>query len=400
MIATSFEYLAMDRRGERVRGVAKGQTEADVVRQVTSSGLTPVRVRKARVKRVGSKRIRPKDISQFVYQLSVLINARIPIGEGLRSIAEQEGPGKFRDMLLQMAIKIESGDRIASAMAEHEKVLGKVMIETISAAEQSGNLVKVLEYLSEMTERQMEMRQQVRGALMYPICVIGVLAIAVVFLVGFVVPKFARMFLSRGIELPIFTRILMWIGESVQGFWWLYLVLLIGGAFGIRRAWRRPGSRRKIERGFDRVPVLNRLLKGMAVARFARVFGLSLGAGITLLDALRMSSRAAGNLGLGGDIDRTIDQVRAGGKMSGALAMSQYLPPFAKRMLTSGEESAELPRMCGVIARHYERETSALAKNFATVIEPVMIVLIATVVLVIALAIFLPMWNMVQVMQH
>jgi type II secretory pathway component PulF len=400
MIATSYEYLAMDRRGERVRGIAKGQTEADVVRQVTASGLTPVRVRKARVKRVGSRRVRTKDIAQFTYQLGVLINARIPIGEGLRSIAEQEGPGKFRDMLLQMAIKIESGDRIASAMAEHEKVLGKVMIETISAAEQSGNLIKVLEYLSEMTERQMEMRQQVRGALMYPACVVGVLVIAVIFLVGFVVPKFARMFMSRGIELPIFTRILMWVGESFQGFWWLYLLAAGGTFFGVRRAWKRPSSRRKIERGFDRVPVLNRMFKGMAVARFARVFGLSLGAGITLLDALRMSSRAAGSMGLGADIDRTIDQVRAGGKMSGALAMSQYLPPFAKRMLTSGEESAELPRMCGVIARHYERETGALTKNFATVIEPVMIVLIASVVLMIALAIFLPMWNMVQVMEH
>jgi type II secretory pathway component PulF len=400
MIATSYEYLAMDRRGERVRGIAKGQTEADVVRQVTASGLTPVRVRKVRVKRVGSRRVRTKDIAQFTYQLGVLINARIPIGEGLRSIAEQEGPGKFRDMLLQMAIKIESGDRIASAMAEHEKVLGKVMIETISAAEQSGNLIKVLEYLSEMTERQMEMRQQVRGALMYPACVVGVLVIAVIFLVGFVVPKFARMFMSRGIELPIFTRILMWVGESFQGFWWLYLLAAGGTFFGVRRAWKRPSSRRKIERGFDRVPVLNRMFKGMAVARFARVFGLSLGAGITLLDALRMSSRAAGSMGLGADIDRTIDQVRAGGKMSGALAMSQYLPPFAKRMLTSGEESAELPRMCGVIARHYERETGALTKNFATVIEPVMIVLIASVVLMIALAIFLPMWNMVQVMEH
>jgi type II secretory pathway component PulF len=251
-----------------------------------------------------------------------------------------------------------------------------------------------------MTERQMEMRQQVRGALMYPACVLGVLALAVVFLVGFVVPKFAKMFISRGIDLPIFTKLLMWLGDSMQSFWWLYLAVVVGAFFGIRRAWKRPRSRRAIERGFDRVPILRAILKGVAVARFARVFGLSLGAGISLLDALGMAARASGSSGLHSDIERAIEQVRVGGRMSGALAMGQYLPPFAKRMLSSGEESAEIPRMCGVIARHYERETSALAKNLSTVLEPVMIVLIAGVVLVIALAIFLPMWNMVQVMQH
>jgi len=400
MIGTTYEYLAMDRRGERVHGVSRAQNESDVVREVTAAGLVPIRVRKARIKRRGSRRVRAKDIAQFTYQLGVLINARIPIGEGLRSIAEQEAPGKFRDMVLQMAIRIESGDRISAAMGEHEKVLGKVIVETVSAAEQSGNLVKVLEYLSEMTERQLEMRQQVRGALMYPACVLCVLAIAVVLLVGFVVPKFAKMFMSRGIDLPIFTKLLMWTGDSMQAFWWGYIALAAGAFFGIRRAWRRPKGRRAIERGFNRVPYLRDILRGMSVARFARVFGLSLGAGIPLLEALGMSSRSSGSTGLGADIDRAIEQVRAGGKMSGALAMGQYLPSFAKRMLTSGEESAEIPRMCGVIARHYERETSALTKNLATVIEPLMIVLIASVVLVIALAIFLPMWNMVQLMQH
>jgi type II secretory pathway component PulF len=133
-MAATYEYVAMDRRGERVRGVSRAQNESDVVREVTASGLTPISVRKARIKRAGSRRVRTKDIAQFTYQLGVLINARIPIGDGLRSIAEQEGPGKFRDMLLQMAIRIESGDRIADAMKEHEKVLGKVVIETVSAS--------------------------------------------------------------------------------------------------------------------------------------------------------------------------------------------------------------------------------------------------------------------------
>lgn len=400
MSTTGYDYVAVDRQGHKVRGTLRGASEAQVLKQITAQGLTPLRIRPERQNRIGSRRIRRQDIAQFTYQLAVLINARVPIGEGIRSIAEQEQPGRFRDMLTQMAIRIESGDRIAQAMAEHEHVLGPVYVQTVHAAEQSGNLVKVLEYLSDMTERQQEMRQQVRGALMYPACVMVVLTLATTFLVAFVVPKFAAMFQSRGIELPIFTRAVMTLGQGIQLGWPLILLALVGGVWGLRHSWRKPSGRRFIERALHQVPYLGKVLTGIAVARFARVFGVSLSSGLPLLDALGMAGRASGAAMLLTDVDRLIDQVRTGSRMSGALGMVQYMPPFAKRMLISGEESAELPKMCGVIARHYERETSVLTKNVSTAIEPVLIVLIAAMVLAIALAIFLPMWNMVQVMER
>lgn len=396
----AFQYLAIDRRGQKVRGIVRAAAETEAMRQLSAQNLTPVTIKRARVRNKGSKRVRNQDVAQFTYQLSVLINARIPIGEGIRSIAEQEPASKFRDMLVSMAAKIESGDRIAIAMAEHEQVLGSVYVQTIHAAEQSGSLVKVLEYLSEMTEKQHEMRSQVRGALMYPACVVGVLLLGVTFLIAFVVPKFARMFQARGIDLPIFTKVLMHLGESVQGYWWAYLIVITGTIVGFRTAMKNPRGRRRIEAGLHRVPYLKRILVGLAVSRFARVFGLCLSSGISLLDGLKMAGRSAGGAALQADVERIADQVRSGSKMGTALAMCSALPPFAKRMLISGEESAELPRMCGVISRQYERETSALVKNVATVIEPVLIVLIAVVVLIVALAIFLPMWNMVQLMER
>lgn len=399
MSSTSYEYVAFDRHGLRVRGVARGQTQADVVRQIAAGGLTPVRVRRARILRRRG-RIGQQEIAQFTLQLATLVNARVPIGEGLRSIAEQEPDGALREMVLRIAGRIEAGERIAVAMGEHERVLGPVYIQTVDAAERSGNLVKVLEYLSELTERQSEMRQQVRGALAYPACVVGVLVVAVLFLVGFVVPKFARMFAERGVELPIFTRVLMSAGELLQSFWWLVAVLAVASGLVLRRAWSAPRGRAFIERVLLRVPILSQLLRGLAVARLTRVLGLCIGSGIPLLDALSMSSRAAGSPALGADVDRMADQVRRGSRMSGAMATAESLPAFAKRMLASGEESAELPRMCGLIARHYERQTASLTKNLSTAIEPVLIVAIAGVVLVIALAIFLPMWNMVTLMER
>ncbi|MEX2219214.1 MAG: type II secretion system F family protein [Phycisphaerales bacterium] len=397
MSTFSFSYTAVDRKGEKCSGVARGASEVDAFRQITAAGLTPVKIRQVRT-RSKSRGVGLKDVAHFTYQLSVLISARVPIGDGMKSIGEQEPPGKFRDVIFQIAAKIEAGGRIAEAMAEHTDVFGDLYIQTVRAAEETGNMVKVLEYLSDMLERTLETRQQVRSALMYPMCVVGTLMLAVTFLIGFVIPKFAKMFQEKNVELPIFTKLLMWFGQSMQAYWYVYLILLFGAVVGVRKAWRTEKGRWMIEDWLHKVPVLKDIMIGVAVARFSRVFGLCLNSGLGLIDALHMAGRASARARLIRDTDRMIEQVRAGGRISSVLVACQYIPPFAKRMLTSGEESAELTKMCSVIARHYERDTAALTKNISTIIEPVMIVLIAGVVLIVALAIFLPMWNMVNLM--
>lgn len=398
MSTVSYQYTAVDRRGARCRGVARAASEVDAFRQIAAAGLTPVKIKVAKAARHG-RGVGLKDIAHFTYQLGVLIGARVPIGEGLRSIAEQEAPGKFKDVITQIGARIEAGGRIADAMGEHSDLFGDLYVQTVRAAEESGNMVRVLEYLSEMLERTLETRQQLRHALMYPICVISTLALAVTFLIGFVIPKFARMFAQKNVELPIFTRILMWVGESVQGYWWAYLILLIGSVVAIRHTWRSEKGRWHMERTLHRVPFLKDILIGVAVSRFARVFGLCLSSGLGLIDSVMMAGKASARPMLMQDAERIADQVRTGGRISTVLVACEYIPAFAKRMLISGEESAELTKMCSVIARHYERDTTGLTKNMATIIEPVMIVLIAGVVLIVALAIFLPMWNMVSLMQ-
>jgi len=398
-MSTNYSYVAVDRRGEKCRGVTKANTEVDAYRQVSAAGLTVVSLKPVKERRgLRSRRVSLREIAHFTYQLGVLIGARVPIGEGLRSIAEQEPPGKFRDVIVDISTRIEAGGRIADAMGQHRDVFGDLYVETVRAAEQTGNMVKVLEYLSEMLERTIETRQQVRGAMMYPIVVLSVLGLATVILVGFIVPKFARMFAARNVELPIFTRVLMTVGNSLQSYWYLYLAAAVGAVFAVRAAWRRPKSRWQIEKMLHKVPVLKDILVGLAVSRFSRVFGLCLSSGLGLIEAIQMAGKAAARPMMQRDAERMVEQVRTGGRISTVLIACTYMPPFAKRMMTSGEESAELTKMCGVIARHYERDSAAISKNISTIIEPVLIVLIAVVVLFVALAIFLPMWNMVKLM--
>jgi type II secretory pathway component PulF len=344
--------------------------------------------------RRGKKKASLKELSNLTSRLSVMLEARIPIVPGLRAIAEQESPGRLRDVLYDLARQIESGSTITDALRQHEDVFGPVYVETIRAAETSGNMIEVLNQLSTMLDRQYEIRKGLKSALMYPLCVIGTLLIAVTFLMVFVVPRFAAMFEARGVPLPLPTQVVIGISVFLKTYWYLVLAGLGAGALSFRQAWRKPAFRQRVDRILHRVPYVKSILQGVAISRFASVLGVCLRSGLGLIDALEMSGKASGRPLLMADAQRMRDQVNLGGRLADVIVRCEYLPPFTRRMIASGEEAGELPRLCSVVARDYDRDVMYLTKNVSTVIEPVMIVGLAGVVLLIALAIFLPMWNM------
>ncbi len=401
MSALAFEFRGVDRSGATQAGLTHAATKVEAYRKVQAMGLTPLMVRTASERRgmkrwSGRGRIRTKDLAHFTYQLGVFVSSQIPLGQGLQTIAEQEPEGRFKDIITDIARRIDSGEQLAQAMDAHREQLGGVYIQTVRAAERTGSLGKVLEHLSDMLERGQETVQMVKSALMYPMCIVGALTLALLFLIGFVVPTFATMFRQRGLDLPLFTQALMLFGESIKYYWWGYFVLLAGVAWGLRKAWRSPKGRLVIDRGLHKVPYLKRILIGLAVARFSRVLGVSLSAGLGLIESLELSAGSAGRPSLEADVGRMAARVRNGSRLSESLGECAYLPGFARRMLAAGEQSGQVPKMCEVVARHYDRDCTHLTKNLGTVIEPVLIVGIAGVVLVVALAIFLPMWDMVK----
>lgn len=400
MSALAFRYKALDKAGLSRVGSLNAATSQEAFRRISALGMTPITIAEDRhARRRRGPRIKPKDISHFTQQLSVLVNARIPLSEALISIAEQERNAALRQVISDIAVRIESGEPLAAAISAHVEVFGDVYIQTVSAAEQSGNLIKILDHLAEMLEKNAEMSRQWRGAFMYPACVVVVLALAVAFLVGFVIPKFAGIFESRGVALPMITQVLMSTGQSMQNYWWVWVTAVAALTLGARAAWRMPGGRDRIDRLLHTIPLLKTMLTGSSMSRFARILGLTLGSGLPLIDCLSLSARATSRGLMSDDVSTILTQVARGAKMSEAFGDCTYLTPFAKRMLAVGEESAELTRMCGVVCRHYDQETAYLSKALATVIEPILVVGIALVVLVVALSIFLPMWDMVNLIQ-
>jgi len=394
----TFEYRAVDRKGVERRGVAEAASEGDAYRRLSAEGLVPLSIRSAApaARAAPKRRVRLKHISHFTAQLAVLVGARISIADGLMSIAEQESDRGLRQAITAIAARIESGVPLADALEDQAALFGETYIQTIRAAERSGNLVKVLEQQAEMLERLDETRGLVKAALMYPLCVLGVLLVGVTFLVGFVVPKFATMFASRGVALPPLTQALALLGSSVQHYWYIYAVCIAGAVWGIRRGVRTARGARLLENALHRLPGIKSILQAMAISRFTRVLGISLSSGLGLIEGLELAGRAAGRQRLLADAERMAQQVRVGGRLSEVLGECAYLTPFAKRMLSAGETAAQVPSMCALIARHYDREAAQMSKGLSSLIEPLLIVFIALVVLVVALAIFLPMWDMVN----
>lgn len=404
MMQLAFRYQAIDGRGTKSKGVLRAKDEQDAYRQVAALGLKPVRIHNAARRGMGSlfgrkRRITLKDLSHFTHQFSVLTEARIPLIDGLESIAEQETNDRFRAVIEEIAQSIGGGSTVTEAFEPHREVFGDVYIATIHAAEHSGTMIEVLNQLSNMLERQYEMNKEVKGALMYPICVITALALALIFLMIFAVPRFVAMFAYRSIDLPIPTQIVVTLSQLLQSYWYLLLGGALVGIWLVRKAWANRAGRERIDVWLHHLPFVKDILRGLAISRFSHVFGICNRSGLGLIESLELAGTASGRPLLIADAEKMIDQVKQGGRMSDVLSRCAYLPPFTRRMLASGEEAAEMSRMCDVVARHYDREMGYMTKNVATIIEPILIVGLAAIILVVALAMFLPMWNMAELMR-
>ena len=398
MSAITFEYAAVTANGQTQRGTTAAATRGEAYRAISRMGLTPVSISAKRSRRAAGGKAKARDVADFTNQLAVLLSSKIPLAEGLRSIAAQEAGAAMTPIIDDVARRVEAGERVADALAAHDGVFGNVYIRTVRAAEESGNLPGMLEYLATMLEHQQATRQQIRGALMYPACVTGVLALAVTFMLLFVVPKFGSLFEARGVELPVFTKALLGVSGSINTYWWIYVPAIVGVVWAVRRFRSTESGRVAIDAAMHRVPYVGKVLRSMGVGRFARVMGVCLGSGLSLIEAIRLAGEASGRPLMHADAERMAEQVRVGGQLGEVLESCGYLTPFARRMLGAGENSGELPRMCEIVADHHDRQGTALTKNLGTVLEPLLVVVIAAVVMAIALAIFLPMWNMAAVM--
>ena len=400
MSINRYNYKALNESGETVRSMMNATSEDEVFSRLSEQGLTVLEVSQGS-SRAGfslrKNRITHQDVALLTREMNALLEANIPLSRGLLSIGKHEKNVMLRDMVIDIASMIEAGERITAAFAKYEHVFGDVYIETLRAAEKSGKMASVTAHLADMLERNAELRQQVRRAMSYPLIVISFVGLALSVIVIFVVPRFAKIFESNGVELPLTTLIVRTIGDSVMEYWWACLAAVLCVVFGFIKTWKSPAGRYRIEKIILKLPFVGKVVTAVVTARFSSVMSIGLDSGIEVIESIEIAGMATGNPVFQKECNRMCIEMRNGSALEEVVYSSKTLPSFARRLIGSGRDSEELSRAGRIIARHYDRMSDHLTKNINTIIEPMITVAMAGIVLLIALSVFLPMWQMISI---
>jgi len=342
--------------------------------------------------------VNPEILTAFTRQLAILLRAGVPLLRSLDVLAKQEKTPAFRRIIQGLAAQVRSGDSLSECLAQHPRVFDRLYMSMVRAGETGGVLDVVLSRLALFREKNQRVRRQIQTAMVYPVLVMTIAAVIVVLLILFVVPKFEIIYsdLLHGTSLPLLTRIVVYVSLLFQKHFLVAAGLLIALWAAVKFA----GASHAGARFFDlmrlRLPVVGALVVKIAVARFSRTFGTLLDSGVPILDALIVTRDVVGNRVIMEAVDVVHDRVRDGETVTAPLERTGIFPALMTSMIDVGEETGELGRMLGLIADSYEEDVDHALGSLTSIIEPVMILLLALVVGTIVIALFLPIIDIIQ----
>lgn len=396
----AFEYEALDAKGLVRTGVVFADTARLARRELRQIKLMPVRIAPVTTRPEAEKfalpllhrraGIKPAALMLITRQLATMIGAAAPLEEALHTIALQADDKAVRAILLAVRTGVTEGQRLADAMAQHPDAFSPLYRALIAAGEISGNLGAVLERLAEHLEKTERLRAKVTTALIYPIVLSAAAAAVVMILMTFVVPKVIAQFDSLGQQLPLLTRILVFVSEGLSSYGLLLLAILMLGAFGFARALKRPAFRRRVDAALLGVPVVGKLLRGLYAARLARTLGTLVASGSPITEGLAAARATVSNVVLAEAVGAVGIAIQEGTSLSQALRRTGLFPPMVVYMSAVGESTGRLDLMLTKAAEHLEREFETFTTAAIGLLEPLIVVVMGAVVAMIVLAILLP----------
>jgi MSHA biogenesis protein MshG len=337
------------------------------------------------------------DLNLYCRQMYTLINAGVPLIKALRGLVSTSRNPSLGKALNAVVEDLEAGMELSGCYSRHPQVFPPLLCHMVQVGEVTGKLDQVFIQLAVYFEREKETINRVKSALRYPMFVIVAILFAVIFVSLFVIPAFERVFASAGANLPLATRILMGLSAFMQNYWHLLLVAAVVLFFIIRRALKTARGRYLWDQYKLRLPLVGSILLRATLARFSRGFNMSYTAGVPLSQALGLTARAVNNTYVGEKIELIRNGIERGETLTRSATKTGMFTPLVLQMLAVGEESGSVDTMLEDVAEFYEREVDYDLKNLASAIEPIMIVIIGAMVLVLALGVFLPMWNLASI---
>ncbi len=419
-----FRYIAMDGKGAEVEGVIESGSQNQAVSTIRAQGLFPTRVsevgggggktpkasvpsQKSALVAGGARklpfmmaRVKPKQLMVFTRQLATLIQAGLPLLRGLRILLKQEKTPGLRAALAGMGEAVESGGTFSEALAQFPKTFDKLYVNMVKAGEAGGVLDEVLTRLAEFMEKAERIKGKIKSAMTYPVVVLVAALGILTFLMVFIIPRFAEIFndLLGGKGLPPLTQFVIGLSDAIANQWYLILAGGFGGAMVFKVL-------KKTERGglmADRLklgmPLFGGLFRKTAVARFARTLGTLMSSGVPILQALNIVRDTAGNRVIAEAIQNIHDSVKEGESVAMPMEASGVFPGMVVSMVDVGEETGALPEMLVRVADGYDEEVDTAVEGLTSIIEPIMIVLLALIIGTIVIAMFVPLISIISEM--
>lgn len=399
----NFRYKVRDKYGRPLSGTLGGENKEMVLNYLKKMGYTPISVDLSNeafsLNDIFSKfnKVKLEDLIMFTRQLVTLQTAGLPLLMSLAAVKDQTESVLLKNIISQLILDVEGGSSFSEALARHPNVFDNLYISMVKSGEVSGTLDEVLERLAALTEQQLEIRTKVRSATFYPIIVLATLAGAFIAIITFVLPRFADLFSRFNVDLPLPTKILLGINIVVRKYWYLLIAAIIAAIALFKVYIKTPIGKLNWDNFKLKVPIFGPVVLKISMSRFARVTSSLMKSGIPLLQVLDLSSKTTGNIVVARAIDNIKKAVNDGKPMHEPMKIDKLFPPIVTQMVAVGESTGKLDQLLLRVSDYYDSQVDYTLKNLTTAIEPILIFMLGFMILIMALAIFLPLWDMIQV---
>jgi general secretion pathway protein F len=405
-----YEYRGLNSSGKTLKGILDAESDVAAREKLRSSGIFPVEVKetlsKARDVPTGPgsllrivRGVKAGEVSAMTRQLSTLLGAGVPLVRSLESIIAQMSNPQFKRVVAQIKESVNQGNSLAFSLSQHPRIFSNVYVNMVQSGEASGSLDVVLDRLAEHGEHQQALRGRFRAALAYPIFMFFVGTLVLFVLITFIVPNITRIFSEMRQALPLPTVVLIKVGDFLSSYWWVIALCIVVAILAFRNIKRRP----RVQHFWDKLrlslPLLGPLNQRITLARFGRTLGSLLQSGVPLVTGLQIVGKIVDNSLIEEVIDTSVGDIQEGQSLAGSLSQSPWFSSIAVQMISVGEQSGELEAMLHKIADTQEREVESRIMALTSMLEPVMILVMAVVVAFIVFSILLPILEMSQIIR-
>ena len=391
-----FEWEGKDRHGKQVRGEIRAVGENQIQATLRRQGILPTKIKKRRMR--SGKRIRPKDIAIFTRQLATMMKAGVPLLQAFDIVGRGNANTSVTKLLNDIRTDVETGTSLSGAFRKYPMYFDNLYCNLVEAGEAAGILEALLDRLATYMEKTEGIKSKIKSALMYPISVIIVAFVVVTIIMIFVIPAFKEVFSSFGADLPAPTLLVMGISEFFVKYWWLIFGGLGAGAFFFMQAWRRSEKMQMfMDRLLLKMPVFGPLVEKSCIARWTRTLATMFAAGVPLVEALDSVGGAAGNSVFSMATEKIQQEVSTGTSLTVAMTNANVFPSMVLQMCAIGEESGSIDHMLGKAADFYEMEVDDMVAGLSSLMEPIIIVFLGTLIGGIVVSMYLPIFKLGQV---